>query len=608
MGTRFRTMLAPINAPTGDGRRFASGALTAAPAPFPFEWARERDMGHDGAVIVGAVQEVNFATVALAIEQGWISADAVKRAGLNRSMEAIWAVGEIFDDVDREEMPRLAEDVAEAVKLISEGVLGPSVDLDSFEGIPVREGTDTEITWEDLEEADESGEDIQIELLVTEGRVRAATLVSIPAFQETSHPLELLEPEDDDATQAAALTASVIGSVDLPVAAQDREWDSQAAQTRVFDAATDDDGNVDTEAVSRAFLWRDPDADASTRAAYSLGFADIIDGELTIVPLGVAATAGGRGVDATDIPNEDKDRVKARICSLYDRIRNVHEEWGDCPFEDDSASARTAALIASVTAPAGPPATAFDRPELTSPTPITFDWENGRVFGHVAVWGTCHGGFPDVCITPPKDPRGGDYSWFHRFPVDTADGGTVWAGRLTVGGRHPGLNLTASATMAAYDGKDVAAQVRVYEDAYGIVVAGPINPDLDDTAKRILARRKVSGDWRDTPDGLSMVELLALSPGPRRHAEPGFPVATHSHNGRQVALTAALGPDAGVQDLKASATAEVRAALRAERERERAAAALRQELEAERSAQLADGRARLAEALEIPAELLEGAS
>ena len=53
----------------------------------------------------------------------------------------------------------------------------------------------------------------------------------------------------------------------------------------------------------------------------------------------------------------------------------------------------------------------------------------------------------------------------------------------------------------------------------------------------------MSGDWRETPAGLSLVEVLALSPGPRAHAEPGFPIpGTFSVNGRQVALTAALGP------------------------------------------------------------------
>ena len=40
-----------------------------------------------------------------------------------------------------------------------------------------------------------------------------------------------------------------------------------------------------------------PDADAQTKGAYSLGFADVINGTLQIVPAGVAACAGGRGVN-----------------------------------------------------------------------------------------------------------------------------------------------------------------------------------------------------------------------------------------------------------------------------------------------------------------------
>ena len=180
MGTRFRTMLAPINAPTGDGRRFATGAIKLAPTPFPLEWVRERQGGHDGAVTVGAVHETSIASVAQALEAGWVTADEVKEAGLDKDNLAIWATGVMFDDVDREELPQLAQDVAQAMHLIGERVLGPSVDLDSFEGIPVREGTDTEVTWDDVEEAELAGQDLKVELLVTEGRVRAGTLVSSP--------------------------------------------------------------------------------------------------------------------------------------------------------------------------------------------------------------------------------------------------------------------------------------------------------------------------------------------------------------------------------------------------------------------------------------------
>jgi hypothetical protein len=183
-----------------------------------------------------------------------------------------------------------------------------------------------------------------------------------------------------------------------------------------------------------------------------------------------------------------------------------------------------------------------------------------------------------VCVTAPKDESGG-YAWFNRFPVETGDGGTVWAGRITVGGRHAGLELSASDTMSTYDSKTVAAHVRAYEDEHGIAVAGVIELAADSPERAVLDRRKVSGDWRETPNGLSLVEVLALSPGPRAHAEPGFPVGTFSRSGRQVALTAALGPmvDDGLSRLKVG-NIDIQGAVRAALAEDRAALAARAEL------------------------------
>jgi hypothetical protein len=438
MGSKFRTMLAPIGLSTGDGRRFQSGAISLAEVPFSFEWVRSREGGHDGAVAVGVVQTATVATVKEAVAAGLIDAASVK--GLSPTMEAVWATGEMFDDASREDMPRLAEDVSEAMHLMSAGTLGPSVDLDSFEGVPVIEGTDEPITWEDIEAHMEAhdGEEPKIELLVTAGRVRAATLVTIPAFAETSRPLELIT-EDTEAAAETTELAALIAS---------------------------------------------------------------------------AATVNTR------------------------------------PFAVD-----------------------FDMPSLTGPTPITFDWETGRVYGHIATWQTCHVGYSDVCVTAPKDESDG-YAWFNRFPVETHDGDTVWAGRITVGGRHAGLDLAAGPAMAAYDTKTVAAHVRAYEDAHGIVVAGVIELACDAPERAALDRRKVSGDWRETPNGLSLVEVLALSPGPRAHAEPGFPIpGTFSRAGRQVALTAALGP---VAEMSATVkTVDIEGAVRRALAEDRAAQSAR---------------------------------
>lgn len=450
-GTRFRTMLAPINASTGDGRRFASGAITLDALPMPFEWVRKREGGHDGAVAVGVIQEAAIMTVEKALADGWVSPEGVK--GMDARAEGVFARGAMFDDVDRERMPTLAEDVATALHLASEGTLGPSVDLDSFESILVMAGTDEPVTWEIVEAyMDENdGAEPPMELLVSQGRVRAATLVSIPAFAETARPFELIEPDPED-TEAAA--------------------------------------EVDT-----------------------------------------------------------------------------------------------LALVASVQAMARPlPAlSAFSLPELDGPTPITWDWATSQVYGHIATWATCHVGYEGVCVTPPREDD--SYSWFNRFTVETEDGDQITAGRITVGGRHAGLSLGASATMTEYDAKTTAAHVRAYPDAYGIVVAGAIEPGLSGADRAVLERRKVSGDWREIGGSLSLVEVLALSPGPRAHSEPGFPVETHSRAGRQVTLVASLGPvpsdtlSAFKVGKKLDVATIVREALAAERD-EQARLAARAELEA----------------------------
>lgn len=154
---------------------------------------------------------------------------------------------------------------------------------------------------------------------------------------------------EEPCVECGPLTASVIGATDLPVSDRDTKWDGSAAAGRVFDFY---DGDPDQ--VSRAFLWRDPDADPATQAAYKLGFADVVDDRLTIIPAGVFATAGGRGVDATKgISDADKGRIKARICTLYDRI----EDAPDCPFEEDeavsAAGGRDDVIIHGVAVPLG---------------------------------------------------------------------------------------------------------------------------------------------------------------------------------------------------------------------------------------------------------------
>ena len=106
---------------------------------------------------------------------------------------------------------------------------------------------------------------------------------------------------------------------DLPLADRDREWDGDAAETRVRKWA---DAEDEPDAKYRdAHVWYD--ADSKDRfSAYKLLIADVIDGRLHAVPRGVMAAAavvqGARG--GVDLPRRDVDRVKSHLTKYYEKM------------------------------------------------------------------------------------------------------------------------------------------------------------------------------------------------------------------------------------------------------------------------------------------------
>jgi hypothetical protein len=117
---------------TGDGRIIEYGALTWATFPLPLRYVAADHGGHDGAVLVGRIDRV---------ERG---DDGLIRA---------WGVFDLGSEIGRE-----------AARLVGAGMLtGVSMDLDGTTAVP----------------ATMAGQSAS---LVSAGRVRAATLVSIPAF------------------------------------------------------------------------------------------------------------------------------------------------------------------------------------------------------------------------------------------------------------------------------------------------------------------------------------------------------------------------------------------------------------------------------------------
>jgi hypothetical protein len=109
---------------------------------------------------------------------------------------------------------------------------------------------------------------------------------------------------------------------DLPLADRDREWDGDAAESRVRSWAKADDGP--NEKYRDCFVWYDADAKQNF-TAYKLLVADVVGGKLVAVPRGVMAAAavmqGSRG--GVDLPAKDVDRVKSHLAKYYAKMEDT---------------------------------------------------------------------------------------------------------------------------------------------------------------------------------------------------------------------------------------------------------------------------------------------
>lgn len=179
-----------------------------------------------------------------------------------------------------------------------------------------------------------------------------------------------------------------------------------------------------------------------------------------------------------------------------------------------------------------PPREWFDDPGLTGPSPIVVT-EEGRVFGHLAAWDTCHIGFKDACTTPPQSIS--DYAYFQTGAVLTTDG-EVAVGQITIDTGHAGLSLSARPAAAHYDDTGTAvADVCAGEDEHGIYIAGAVRSTATPEQVARLRASALSGDWRTIGGNLELVAALAVN-------VPGFPIPRTSlaaSGGQQTALVAA---------------------------------------------------------------------
>lgn len=327
--------------------------------------------------------------------------------------------------------------------------------------------------------------------------------------------------ERDDVTAAAVgkgewsmdffdvVTASVnsAGWSTMPIADDDRTWSGSSARANVWAWADGDFGKY-----RKAFLWYDA-AEPEQKGSYKLPIADVIDGDLTIVPRAVNAVAavlgGGRG--GVDIPDADMDRVSSVVASIQKRIHG-----------SDSVEASVA--------PVAPPSSWFTEPAMKTRMPFTV-FPDGRVAGLIAAFGVCHAGIGNECVMAPRTAA--DYKFFKNGQVLTSDGQLIKVGKITQGTGHAGPRMGYIPAVDHYDNTGtVSAVVNVGENRFGIWAAGALVADLSPEQAAELRRSPISGDWRRINGNLELVAALAVN-------VPGFPILASLESGEVESITAA---------------------------------------------------------------------
>lgn len=322
------------------------------------------------------------------------------------------------------------------------------------------------------------------------------------------------------------MVASVTGAVDLPVASRELEWDGDAATGRVFEWADGDTGKL-----SQAYAYRDDEADPATKAAYKLGYADVIDGRLTIVPRGVfaaeAAVNGARG--GVDIPADQLAGVKERLASVR---AHVDEVTG----EDDMSDMQASAWAALADLPAMPAAW-FREPtaEELPPGGAGVNYSGGRIFGWVAQADEPHAGYAKRVVINDLGRIDTTHFLRQRFTLD--DGSSVKAGAFTMNAGHHRDGAECETSACQFDDtRTVAGIVTVGMNERGMWFSGAAAPWLSEWDRSVFMATQPSYHLKRGPRGDWQLRAVLAVPVPG-HSSPLLASAVVERS--QLALTAA---------------------------------------------------------------------
>lgn len=492
-GEEFHSLLVVEGTWTGDGRWIEEGALSWRDLPLPLMATDRTTEGHADAVLVGQITRI-------------------EREG--REIHA-WGRFVVSDDAD----------IMRLQGFIKAGDLrGISVDLDSLEYdiVMPAEAMDDEI--ED-EVEDETGNRRQIrmssddaKMIVTSARIMGATVVPFPAFQEAF--IESL------AAAAAVLQSEPFATGWITMQSLDGLDFTPPVGAR--------------QEAARGLAWREEYGRGGTAVGVARA-RDLSNGRnLTPTTVNRMASYFARHeVDKQGTgwrPGEDGYPSAGRIAWA---LWGGDPGWAWARKMQRSMNARIergSITAAAIEAPVVPPSGWFRDPKMSGPTPLTI-CDDGRVFGHLAVWGQCHIAYSDSCVTPPRSAA--SYAHFLTGELLCEDGARVPVGQITMDTGHAPLNANPARALAHYDDTGAAiADVTAGEDRHGIWLAGALRPGLSPEKVRAVMAADVSGDWRRIGSALELIAVLSVN-------VPGFPknrIAVREHEGMVASLVASLVP------------------------------------------------------------------
>ena len=144
------------------------------------------------------------------------------------------------------------------------------------------------------------------------------------------------------------------------------------------------------------------------------------------------------------------------------------------------------------------------------------------MYGHLALWETCHRGFLNGqfsdCIQAPRSKV--NYEQFYAGgKMETAEGDMIPIGRLTYDTDHAPLSAGLHAASRHYDNTgSVGAYVQARDGDIGIWLSGAVRSDLSAEGLRDMRANPPSGDWRlMRGNNLELIASLAVP-------VPGFPI------------------------------------------------------------------------------------